>query len=368
MSKCLEVCRLTYNKILETKIELYKTEQKSLSKYDVDKLMTKQKDIDENLNLVHSQILQNVSKRVALAYDNFFRRVKQGTEKPGFPRFKAYGRYDSFTFPQNNGSFRIIDNQLKLSKIGKVRINLHRPLEGDIRTLTVRKTQTGKWYACFSSLVENEVLEENDLSVGIDLGLKTFAMFSDECQIKNPRFFKDSETRLKRFQSRFSKEEKGIPQRKKLGKILQKVHERVTFRRDDFCHKESRKIVQKYHTICIEDLNIKSMMKVDKDNQDKKLHKSIGEVAWKKFTDYLTYKAEEAGRNIVKVNPRNTSKMCSGCGVLVPKELKDRVHECPNCGLVMDRDLNASLNILRLGLESLCESATPTTALEAPLL
>jgi putative transposase len=209
LSKCLEVCRLTYNNILEKKIDLYEKEKKSLSKFDINNILTKQKENDEDLKSVHSQIIQNISKRVSLAYDNFFRRVKQGLEKPGFPRFKAFGRYKSFSFPQNNGSFKIEDNFLKLSKIGNVRINLHRPLIGDVKTCTIKKTKTGKWFATFSTDVENNILPENNLEVGIDLGLKTFAVFSDDSIIKNPRFFIKSEKRLKKIQSKFDKEEKG---------------------------------------------------------------------------------------------------------------------------------------------------------------
>jgi len=381
LSKCLEVCRLTYNNILEKKIDLYEKEKKSLSKFDINNILTKQKENDEDLKSVHSQIIQNISKRISLAYENFFRRVKLGLEKPGFPRFKSFRRYHSFTFPQNNGSFKIEDNFLKLSKIGNIRINLHRPLIGDMKTCTIKKSKTGKWFATFSTIVENDILPENDLEVGIDLGLKTFAVFSDDSIIKNPRFFIKSEKRLKKTQSRFDKEGKGTLERQRIGKILCKVHEKVDNQRDNFCHKISREVINKYQVICIEDLDIKNMLKEKeylknsddpKDrqqyNQEKQRHKNIHDVSWNRFSSLLVYKAEEAGRQLIKINPQNTSKMCSACGELVPKELKDRWHICPKCGLKMDRDKNASINILRLGLESLRRQANACLAIEAPVL
>jgi putative transposase len=365
LSKTLDICRITYNNILEQRIELYKSENKSLSQFDVNNILTKDKESNPDLSLIYSQVLQNVSKRVHLAYQSFFRRVKQGTEKPGFPRFKSYNRYDSFTYPQVTKGFKIVDNWLHLNKIGKIQIKLHRDLIGDIKTCTVKRSNTGKWFVYFSTECDQQPLEELDNEVGIDLGLKTFAVFSDGNEIENPKFFIESEKRLKKIQSKFSKATKGSLERKKQGKVLCKVHEKVSNQRDNFCHQVSLKIIDNYQVICVEDLNIKKMMKVEeyKDGLDKKIktqrHKNIGDVSWGKIIEYLKYKAEDAGRLLISVNPRNTSKMCSDCGTLVEKKITDRVHKCPHCGLVMDRDLNASLNILRLGLESLRRQALP---------
>jgi len=360
LNKTLDICRFTYNNILQNKIEIYKKENKTPSCFDINKILTEQKKTNEDLKKVYSQTLQNVSKRVHLAYNNFFRRVKKGVEKPGFPRFKGSNRYNSFTFPQNNGSFKIIDKWLHLSKIGKIQINLHRELLGEIKTCTIKKSSTNKWYVCFTTEVEKKPLPTSDKEVGIDVGLKTFAYLSDDTIIKNPRTLKKSEKKLNKIKSRFSKEVKGTLKRRKLGKIVCKVYEKISNQREDFCHKMSRKIINKYQTICIEDLNIKSMLKnveIDPSERYKERlkHKGMNDVCWNKFASNLIYKAEEAGRDLVLVNPRNTSKMCSVCGNLVPKELKDRIHICDKCGLEMDRDKNASINILRLGLESLRE-------------
>jgi len=341
------------------RIEKYKKENISISKYDINKIITQLKKENVELKNIYSQILQNVSDRVDKAYKNFFNRVQKG-ETPGFPRFKKHNRYRSFTYPQNNGSFKIIDDKwLHLSKIGKIQIKLHRPLYGDIKTCSIKKTNTNKWYVYFTFECDEMTLPTSNKEVGIDMGIKTFAYFSDKEIIENPKTLKKSEKKLKKYQSKFSKEKKGTEKRKKFGKILCKIHEKIKNQRDDFLHKSSRYIVNKYQVICIEDLRVKDMIKKDKskDNlekhKDKLRNKNILDVSWSTLTQYLSYKAEEAGRDLILVNPRNTSKTCSGCGNLVPKGLNDRIHRCDKCGLDIDRDYNASLNILRLGLESL---------------
>ena len=359
LNKTLNSCRETYNYILNIKNSKYEKDKTHLSKYDVDKIITQYKKEKEELKLIHSQILQNVSDRADKAYKNFFRRIKKG-DKPGFPRFKGINRYDSFTLPQNNGSFKIIDDKwLQISKIGKIKINLHREIEGKIKSCIIKKTKTHKWYAYFISECDLNILPTNNKKVGIDVGIKTFAYCSDDNVVKNPRILKHSEKKLKKYQSKFSKQPKRSEKRKKYGKILTKIHEKIKNQRENFLHQESRKIVNKYQIICMEDLTIKSMIKKDKtkDNleqyKDRLRNKNILDACWDKFINNIIYKAEEAGRTISLVDPRYTSQMCSRCGHLVPKELNDRIHRCDKCGLVMDRDKNSSITILRLGLESL---------------
>ncbi|TAK14860.1 MAG: transposase, partial [Anaerolineae bacterium] len=300
-----------------------------------------------------SQVLQNVQERVDLAFKAFFRRAKAG-EKPGYPRFRGDGRYASFTFKQSG--FRLLDTGLLLSKIGTVRIVLHRPLEGRIRTLTVQRDAVGNWYACFACEVEPEPLPFNPAAIGIDLGLESFATLANGLKIDNPRFFRQDERDLAKVQRRLSRAEKGTPRRAKRRRAVQHVHQRIANRRKDFAHKKSRELVNAFGFLAFEDLRIKNML------QNPCLAKSISDAAWSQLIQYTTYKAENAGRGVVLVDPRNTSRMCSCCGTLVEKSLSVRVHQCPNpsCGLVMDRDENAANNILRLGLESL------GVALEAP--
>ena len=166
---------------------------------------------------VHSQVLQNVQERVDLAFKAFFRRVKAG-EKPGYPRFRGYGWYDSFTFKQFG--FELLDNGLLLSKIGVVKIVLHRPIEGQIKTLTIQRDAVGNWYACFACEVEPEPLPFNELAIGIDMGLESFATLSNGDWIDNPRFFRRDERALAKAQRKLSKAEKGTPERAKRRKAV----------------------------------------------------------------------------------------------------------------------------------------------------
>ena len=293
---------------------------------------------------VYSQVLQNVQARVDLAFKAFFRRVKAG-EKPGYPRFRGVGWYDSFTFKQFG--FELLGNGLFLSKIGVVKVVLHRPIQGRIKTLTIRRDAVGNWYACFACEVQEEHLPSSDLAIGIDMGLESFATLSNGVKVENPRFFRLDEKELAKAQRKLSQAEKGTPERAKRRKSVQHIHERIVNRRNDFAHQLSRAWVDRYGMIAFEKLNSKNML------QNHCLAKSISDAAWNQLIQYTAYKAENAGRVVVLVDPCNTSKQCSGCGTMVEKSLADRVHTCPVCGLVMDRDENAANNILRLGLESL---------------
>jgi putative transposase len=288
---------------------------------------------------------------VDLAFQGFFRRVKAG-EKPGYPRFRGYGRYDSFTFKQSG--FKLLDQGVLLSKIGILKIIQHRPIEGRIKTLTVQRDAVGNWYACFACEVEAETLPFNDLGIGVDVGLESFATLSNGEKVPNPRFFRQDEKELAKAQRKLSKAEKGTAERAKRRKAVQHVHQRIANRRKDFAHKLSRKWVDRFGMIAFENLRIHNML------QNHGLAKSISDAAWNQLIAHTTYKAENAGRVVVSVDPCNTSKQCSRCGTMVEKSLSVRVHVCPVCGLVMDRDENAANNNLRLGLESL------GLALEAP--
>jgi putative transposase len=341
----LDACRWVYNRTLEARKKAWEEKKESLSLYATSGFIPQWKEENPNLNNAFSQCLQNAQQRVDLALKAFFRRVKAG-EKPGYPRFRGLDRYDSFTFPQSG--FEMTNNGLKLSKIGTVKIKLHRQPEGKIKTCTIRRSATGKWYACFSCEVKPKPLRKVKKVVGIDMGLESFTTLSTGEKIPNPRFFKTDEVKLAKLQRRFSKSEKGSPERTKQRKKVSHLHEKIANKRKDFAHKLSRQLVDKYQIIALEKLDIKQM----KENGFKGIRKSIGDVAWNQFIRFTAYKAEEAGRTVVYVDPRNTSKMCSRCGQIVEKNLSDRIHHC-SCGLTLDRDLNASLNILRLGMESL---------------
>jgi putative transposase len=368
----LEECRFAYNKILGTRIDAYKTEKKTLNKYATNNLMTKWKKERTSLNEVHSQVLQNVAERVDLAFQGFFRRCKLKSEKVGYPRFKQYGRYDSFTFPQSG--FSILEEKqpkLKLSKIGCIKIKLHRILPETIKRLNIQKTQSGKWYATFSVIIDDIKRVNTNSAVGIDLGLKEFAVLSNGEKIKRERFFKVEQKNLAKAQRKFAKiTDKKSPERRKQRIVVAKINERIANKRFDFTHQQSRKLVNQYGIICLEKLNIKGMQEQEtikvngKEIKATPTHRSIVDVAWDQFVNQLEYKAEEAGTKVVFVNPKDTTKMCSVCGKLTSKELSDRTHKCEYCGLIMDRDSNASKNILRIGMDSLRDVKVP---IEAPI-
>ena len=226
--------------------------------------------------------------------------------------------------------------------MGWVRIKLHRSIAGKIKTIGIKR-HYDKWYVIFNCAVEMIPLSYSDREIGIDVGLESFAVTSDNEIIENPRFMKEAEAILRKAQRRVSRRKKGGSNRRKAVKLLAKHYAKVRNQRKDFAHKESRKIVNNYGYISIEDLNIKGMM------QNHYLAKGIGDAAWGMFLNFAAYKAEEAGRFFVKINPSGTSQICSVCGAEVPKSLSDRIHNCHNCGTIMSRDLNSAHNILALG-------------------
>jgi len=339
----LEECRWLYNHLLEKRRDAWEQEGTSLSLYQQQETFSILKQERPTLKTVHSQILQNVAVRIDLAFQAFFRRCKAG-EKPGYPRFRGKNRYDSFTFPQSG--FRITpDDQVCLSKIGTIKMVYHRPVRGTVKTLTIHKSSTGKWYASFSCEMEPERLPEKTDAVGIDVGLKTFATLSDGQEIENPRFFRAEEKALAKVQRKHSKLAKGTPERRKHRKVVARIHERIAWRRQNFTHQHSRKIVNQSGLICVEDLHVNRMVHTHC------LAKSISDAAWSAFFDQLAAKAEEAGRELIKVNPAYTSQTCSRCGHRQKMPLSERTYHCPCCLLVIDRDFNAALNILALGLQ-----------------
>ena len=352
MERTLDLCRWVYNQTLAYRKDAWEKEGRSTSKYETNNLLPNWKIEKPDLNEVFSQVLQNTQERVDLALKAFFRRVKAG-EKPGYPRFRGSGWYDSFTYPQFG--FKLLCGKLRLSKIGDIKIKLHRPIEGKIKRLTVRRSSTGKWFACFTVEIDDPPKPpwKDGLSVGIDVGLESFATISNGEKIGNPRFFRSDEKALAKAQRRLSKCAKGTSQRRAAVKVVQRVHERIANRRYNFAHQISNQLVSKYGLIAFEDLSIKNMLK------NHNLVKSISDAAWKMLVTTTSYKAESAGSIVVLVDPRNTSQLCSRCGLKVPKSLSERIHECPQCGLVMDRDENAAINILRLGLQSLPKARSP---------
>jgi putative transposase len=346
LNQTLEECRWLYNHLLQQRKHAYEQQGISLSLLQQQATYPLLKQQRPSLTSVHSQVLQNVAVRLDLAMKAFFRRVKAGEHEPGYPRFRGTGRYDSLTYPQSGFKF---DAQGKLfcSGIGYLKIILHRPLRGKIKTLTIRKRSTGKWYASFSVECAPERLPQRPEQVGIDVGLKTFATLSNAKAIANPRFFRQEEKALARVQRKHARLAKGTAERRKHRKVIARVHERIAFRRENFTHQHSRQIVDRFGVICVEDLHVNRM------THNHCLAKSIHDAAWSEFFSQLSCKAEEAGRTYVAVNPAHTSQECSRCHHRQVMPLSERLYHCPCCLLSLDRDLNAALNIRAVRLHSL---------------
>ena len=341
LNETLAVCRDVYNSLVHERTVTYTVLGQSPTLYQQQKAMTAWKPSHPELGTVHSQVLQNVVVRVELAFQAFFRRVKSG-ETPGYPRLKGKGQYDSITYPQ--GGYSIGDSTVTLSKIGKVKAKIHRVCPGTIKTCTVSR-EGNKWYVCFSCDYQAERLPASTESVGIDVGLKTFAALSNGEFIDNPRFFRKEENALAKAQRRFDKvkDKHGSKERKATKRVVRRVHERIKNRRHNFVHQQSRKLVNRYGMIAVEKLNVKGMVK------NHCLAKSISDASWTQFRNSLTMKAESAGRLVIAVHPAYTSQDCSSCGYRAKKKLSERWHHCPMCGLVLDRDTNAAVNIHTLG-------------------
>jgi putative transposase len=342
----LEECRWLYNHFLAQRKTAWEERHESLSYHTQATTLPLLKQDRPALAGVHSQVLQNVAVRIDLAFKAFFRRWKGG-EEPGYPRFRGTGRYDSMTFPQYGNGCQLSNGLLKLSKIGAVRVVQHRPMEGTPKTCTIRRSATGKWSVAIACEVEAIPLPQGAGAVGVDVGLESFATLSTGEKTPCPKFLRRDEKGLKRTQRKRAAAPKGTPERAKRRTIVARVHERIANRRSNFCHQEARKLVNRFAMIAVEDVSVNRMV------HNHCLAKNIVDAAWSQYQTFLAYKAAYAGSAFVKVNPAYTSQDCSRCGHRQFKPLAQRVHLCACCGLCLNRDHNAALNILRLRLQSL---------------
>ncbi len=347
LNQTLNDCRWLYNHLLDQRKTSWESEKKSLSRFDQCNTFKQLKEEYPFLKDVYSQVLQNVAVRIDLAFRAFFRRIKSG-EKPGYPRFRGEDRYDSFTYPQSG--FTPLKTIVQLSKIGGIKIKLHRPIEGTIKTCTIRRISTGKWFVTFTCDIDHIPVEQLvEPAIGVDMGLLSFVTLSNGEQIDKPRFFKKEEKSLVKAQRKLSTQEKASKARMKARKIVARIHERIAWKRHDFVHQESRKLVNRFNTIVVEDLSINDMQK----DNFRCINKSIGDAAWRMFLGCLRYTAEWAGSRCIKINPAFTSQNCSRCGTRHKLKLSDRMYHCPCCDLLLDRDHNAAINILGLGMQSI---------------
>ena len=347
----LETCRHLYNLALADRKYSYETEGISRTYEDQAAMLVVEKR-DCNFTCVFSQVLQDVLRRLDKSFKAFFRRVKNG-EKPGYPRFKGVGWYKSFTYPQVG--FKLDCSKLTLSKIGSIRIFKHREVEGKIKTCTIKKDLLGHWYAILVSEMEDVPQVEPKVAIGVDVGLKNMVALSDGTAIQYPRYYVQAEKKLAVAQRELSRKKKGSINRQVAKTRVAKLHQKIQNHRDEFLHQVSRKLVDSADLIVFENLNISGMLK------NHHLAKHIQDHAWGKLIQFTQSKAAKAGKVVELVDARYTSQKCSQCGIIVPKTLAERVHRCPNCGLEMDRDINASLNIRTLGLRgSAYQDPTPT--------
>ncbi len=280
---------------------------------------------------VHSQVLQNVLKRLDRSFKNFLNGF-------GYPRFKGKSRYDSFTYPQSG--FGLKDKKIMLSKIGSIRIILHREIEGKIKTCTVKK-DIDQWYAILMVEIE-KIIEPVEIknAVGIDVGLSSLITLSNGEQIAPPQYLRKSENRLAKEQVRLSRKKKGSENRKKQRTKVARIHRRIRNQRAYFAHKTSKELVNRFDLIAFESLNIKGMI------QNHHLAKSISDAGWNQLQTFTAYKAEDAGKQCKFVVSNGTSQECHICGNIQTLTLADRVFRCSQCGNTEDRDVNASINIL----------------------
>lgn len=331
--------RFIYNRMLNDKIEHYK-----LTKQTLKNTPAQYKEKFTWLKEVDSLALANAQMNLEKAYKNFFR-----DKSVGFPKFKSKkNNHRSYTTNNQNGTVTIMSGYIKLPKLkSAVKIKQHRLFDGLIKSCTVSQTPSGKYFVSVLVECEIEKMPQLETKVGVDVGIKTFAVMSNGKEIANPKHLRKSEKQLKKLQKDLSRKRKGSKNRNKARLKVAKLHEKIANQRKDFLHKLSTKLIRENQTIVIEDLSVKNMMK------NHKLAKAISEVSWGKFRQLIEYKAEWYGREVI-IAPKNyaSSQLCSKCGNKSSqmKDLSCRTYICLECGLEIDRDYNASLNLLKLAM------------------
>ena len=299
---------------------------------------------------VHSHILQVVVVDLDQSFQAFFRRLEAG-EAPGYPRFKGSNRFDSFGLKEYGNGFKIDGRRLKISGIGRVRVRWHRPIEGKIKTVRIRR-QAGKWYACFACEVSEQDLAATGKAVGVDVGIHHLLATSENEVVENPRWYQEEQRKLRVVQRRVARRKMGGSNRRKAVLDMQGQQLHIANSRKDYLEKLSHHLITNYDVIALEDLQIQGMVR------NHHLSKSILDAGWGYLKMRLVSKAVDAGREVIFVNPAYTSKSCSSCGAGFENlTLADRWVDC-SCGLSLDRDVNAACNILKRAGHALWDEST----------
>lgn len=356
----LNKCRYVYNFLLS---ELQT--QKVIDKSQIQGIIPDLKICEPELKQVYSKTLQYECYRLFSNLTALF-QSKKHNRKIGRLRFKGKNWFKTFTY--NQSGFKLINNGkrcqlLHLSKIGDIKIRCHRNIKGKIKQITIKKESSGKWFA--SIIEEKEIkIKKCHLTnvVGIDLGLENFTYNSDGNKIENPRHLNKNSNKLSKLQRKLSKKQKKSKNRLKAKIKVAKQHEKIVNIRNDFLHKVSRHYINNYDAIILENLKINTMV------HNRYLSKSIHDASWNKFRQFLTYKAESAGKLLVFVEPRGTTQRCNQCGNSVKKELWHRIHKCSNCNLEMERDYNSALEIKKLGLQQIRQELSEFKPVEIALM
>lgn len=346
MHGTLWLLRELYNAALQHRSDVYRRTGETVSAYTQMRELVGVREVRPEFQKIHVHLLQDAITRLDRAFSAFFRRCKAG-EKPGYPRFKGRDRYRSCTFKDaaNNNGVRLATDgkRVRLSGIGNVKLKMHRPVEGRIKQASVMLSGDGHWYVAFAcDGVQPQPLPATRASIGVDVGITTFAALSNGEMVVNPRPYETAQRALGKAQRVVSRRKRGSQRRRKAVRRLAKRHDKVARVRRDFHHKTALDLVRRFDVIAVENLNVRGLAQMA-------LAKQVHDAGWAQFTTILRAKAESAGREVIAVDPRGTSQECSACGATVRKSIGVRVHHCPACGLVLDRDINAAVNIARRG-------------------